>query len=331
MLKIFLFFFCSALFAEPVVIVTGGAGYIGSHLCYALKKAGFKPVVFDSLVKGSEDAVKWGPFVKGDLNDSKALDELFLTYKPEAVFHFAGLILVGESVSNPYDYYHTNVSGTLNLLHAMIKHGVKKIVFSSTSSVYGNSQEALIREDHPKSPESPYARSKWFVEQILQDFENAYDLKFVSLRYFNVGGVNSEIGLRKKPTVHLIPSILSAIRENRPVYINGTDYPTPDGTAVRDYIHVMDIAEAHVSAFTYLQEGGMSTSLNLGTGKGSSVLEIITAVEKATKKNVQAVIGPRREGDAISAVSDPAKARNLINFNPKYSDLSEIIKSEWNQ
>lgn len=328
----FSIFFVSSIFAAPVVLVTGGAGYIGSHVCYALKKAGFDPVVYDSLINGSADAIKWGSFVQGDLQDREKLDQLFLMYKPVAVVHLAALHNVGESVKVPYEFYNTNVVGTLNVLKCMLKHEVNHIIFSSTSAVYGFSDQLTLDEDLPKKPVSPYARSKWFVEQILEDFECAYGLKYVALRYFNVAGVGSELGLKRRlvgSVNPVIPTILLSLQTMAPFVIYGTDYPTFDGTAIRDYIHVMDIAQAHVEALLYLQNMQQSLTLNLGSGSGHSVFELIRAVEDVTNLKVSIILEPRRAGDIAQAVSNPARSRSILHYTPNYSDLHSMIESEW--
>jgi UDP-glucose-4-epimerase GalE len=322
-----------ALFAEdPVILVTGGAGYIGSHTCCALKKCGFSPVIYDSLINGNPDAVKWGPLVIGDINDTSKLDAVFSEYKPIAVIHFAALRNVGESVTAPYEYYHTNVAGTLNLLDVMLKHHVKNIIFSSSCTVYGVSPVSPIRENQPRTPINPYANSKFFVEKILEDFARAYDLKYMILRYFNAAGMDCEEGLYRSPHSYnfLIPNVLIAILDdNEPLCVFGTDYPTSDGTAIRDYIHVKDLADAHVLSLQYLLSTQKNASINLGTGQGYSVFEVLDTIKRVTHREIPIKLMPRRDGDVPEAVADPELSRKTLNFIPRYSDLQSIVESEW--
>jgi UDP-arabinose 4-epimerase len=326
-----IFFFCISLFSqEPVILVTGGAGYIGSHTCHVLKASGFSPVAYDSLVNGSADAVKWGPLVIGDINDPVKLNEAFATYKPIAVMHFAALRNVGESISHPYEYYHTNVAGTLNLLDIMRNHDVHNIIFSSSCTVYGIS-ESPIGENAVRTPINPYANSKFFVEKILEDFARAYPFKYIILRYFNAAGMDCEAGLRRLPSSYnfLIPKALVAIQENQPLPVFGTDYPTPDGTAIRDYIHVKDLANAHVIALQHLLRTQKNALINLGTGKGYSVFDILNAIKRVTQKEVPVALMERREGDVPEAVANPELSKKMLNFTPQYSDLESMIQSEW--
>ncbi len=321
-----------ALFAEgPFILVTGGAGYIGSHTCSVLEKAGFHPVVYDSLINGNADAVKWGPLVIGDIHDTEKLDAVFSTYKPIAVIHFAALRSVGESVTNPYEYYHTNVAGTLNLLHVMLKHNVRNIIFSSSCSVYGISNASPLTEKEPRAPINPYSNSKFFVEKIIEDFARAYDLNYMILRYFNAVGIDVEAGLSRSPQSYnfLIPRALLALVEGaEPLPVFGTDYSTPDGTAIRDYIHVKDLAVAHALSLKHLLNTQESEVINLGTGIGYSVFDILHAIKQVTTRDVPIIIMPKREGDVPEAVADPTQSRMILNFVPQYSDLQSIIQSE---
>jgi UDP-arabinose 4-epimerase len=321
------------LFAEnQIVLVTGGAGYIGSHTCHVLDKAGFSPVTYDSLINGDIEAVKWGPLIIGDLHDTEKLDDAFSKYKPTAVIHFAALRNVGESVAQPYEYYHINVAGTLNLLNVMKKHNVKNIIFSSSCTVYGIAQTNPIHEETTKQPINPYAHSKYFVEKILEDFAHAYDFKYVILRYFNAAGVDYKIGLKRSSQSFnfLIPKALQALLDGVELPVFGVDYPTVDGTAIRDYIHVKDLADGHVMALKYLLTTQNNLALNLGTGKGYSVFEILQAIKQVTNTEVPIKIMLKREGDVPESVADQTRAKRILNFVPKYSDLQTIIESEWN-
>ncbi|OGN56456.1 MAG: UDP-glucose 4-epimerase GalE [Chlamydiae bacterium RIFCSPHIGHO2_12_FULL_44_59] len=316
--------------ADRIVLVTGGAGYIGSHTCKALKEAGFTPVVYDSLAFGEKEAVKWGPLCEGDLLDRDALDRAFVQYQPEAVFHFAALRNVRDSVADPGSYYTNNIVGSINLLNAMIKHQVKYLVFSSSCTVFGDCSCDSISEESPQAPISPYGVSKQVIERIIQDYAHAYPLKYMILRYFNVAGLDTDL----KRSVHtrhfLIPRAVRAVFEpDHFVQIFGSDYATEDGTAVRDYIHVKDVASAHVMTFHHLLEGKASNHFNLGAGRGYSVLEIIRAVEEVTGFKVPYAFKPRKEGEASSAVAEIKKAKEILEFEPKVSDLKTMIQSEW--
>ena len=312
--------------AEPV-LVTGGAGYIGSHTCKALKMAGKLPIVYDNLTQGHAYAVKWGPFVQGDLNDRAKLDEAFAIYKPKAVIHFAADAIVIESMTNPGKYYRNNVGSTVALLEAMKDHSVKKLVFSSTCAVYGNPISHPITEKHPVQPINPYGRSKWMNEQIIHDFEKAFDFEAVILRYFNAAGADlqTQIGENHTPESHLIPSIIQTALDLRDeIVVYGTDFPSKDGSAVRDYIHVMDLAEAHVAALQVDK-----CTLNLGTGAGYSVLEIINAVQQFCTKTLPVRLENRREGEPGILTADNAKAKELLGWTPKMSDLTTLVESAW--
>lgn len=313
-------------------LVTGGAGYVGSHCCKALAGAGYTPVTVDNLFRGHRDFVKWGPFCEGDIRDGGFLDTVFKKYRPIAVFHFAGLTYVGESVSNPELYYGANTAGTLSLLEAARRNGCRGIIFSSTAATYGNPKYSPIDEKHPLNPINPYGRSKLFTEQILADYDMAHGIKYAALRYFNAAGADSggEIGERHSPETHLIPLIIgAAMGERDAVKIFGTDYPTADGTAVRDYIHVTDLAAAHIKAMNRLLAGGGSMRLNLGTGTGHSVLEVIDSVRRVSGRFFKAIPEQRRAGDPPSLVADPSEACKTLDWECEYKDIDSIVESAW--
>lgn len=315
------------------ILVTGGAGYIGSHTCKALSRAGFEPVTFDSLVYGHEWAVKWGPLVKGDILDGQALDAVFAEYKPVAVMHFAAFAYVGESVSDPEKYYRNNVAGTLSLLSAMRRAGCANIVFSSTCATYGVPQDLPLREDHPQKPINPYGWTKLMMEQTLRDFDHAYAIKHASLRYFNAAGADpdGEIGEDHDPETHLIPLVIHATQGRRGhVEIFGTDYDTRDGTCVRDYIHVADLAQAHILALDHLRRKRESLTVNLGTGNGQTVREVIGAVEKVSGKITPVKEGPRRPGDPPGLYARADKAMELLGWKPALGDIETIVSTAWN-
>jgi UDP-arabinose 4-epimerase len=312
------------------VLVTGGAGYIGSHTCKALARAGHEPVVYDSLEYGFTDFVRWGPLEQGSTHDRARLSAVIARYKPEAVMHFAAYISAGESVVDPGKYYWNNTAGTLSLLQAMREAGLGKLVFSSTAALYGNPQSTPIAESHPLAPINPYAHSKLFVELMLQDFAAAHELRWVALRYFNAAGADpdGELGECHEPETHLIPLALrAALGTGTPLTVFGGDYDTPDGTPIRDYIHVSDLAEAHVAALGYLLAGGKPASVNLGVGKGYSVREVLTAAERVLGMKVPRSEGPRRPGDPTELVADPALARRLLSWTPRFTALDAIIET----
>jgi UDP-glucose-4-epimerase GalE len=314
------------------VLVTGGAGYIGSQTAKALVQAGHETVVLDDLSTGHRAAAKWGPFIEGDLGNKEMLNKVFKDYRIEAVLHFAASLLVGESMMNPQKYFWNNVVGTLVLLDMMKAHGVKHIVFSSSAATYGNPEKVPITEDHPKRPVNPYGESKLSMERAIHWYGVAYGLGGVALRYFNAAGADleGELGEEHDPETHLVPLVVQAALGKRPaVEIYGTDYPTPDGTAIRDFIHVTDLADAHVRALDYLVAGGESTELNLGTGQGHSVREVVTSVGKLSNGQVPFRDGPRRAGDPAVLVADPTKAQQLLGWHPQHSDLDTIIQSAW--
>jgi UDP-glucose-4-epimerase GalE len=314
------------------VLVTGGAGYIGSHACKALARAGFHPIAYDNLSSGHEWAVQWGPLETGDLLDWKRLDAVFSQYRPSAVLHFAAFAYVGESVGNPLKYYRNNVDGTLNLIKVMLEHGVGKIVFSSTCATYGLPQEVPISEEHPQRPMSPYGKSKLMVEQILRDCGAAYGLRSIYLRYFNAAGADpeGEIGEVHEPETHLIPLVLEAAAGWRPcITIHGSDYETHDGTCIRDFVHVTDLGEAHVLALKALDLGSdLTTYYNLGTGKGFSVRQVIETARQITNRQITVREGPRRPGDPPFLLAD-ARQSTKLGWSAHHSDLHEIIATAW--
>lgn len=317
------------------VLVTGGAGYIGSHAVLALQQAGYEVVILDSLEYGHPELVRdvlQAELVVGSTLDRELLDRLFQTHTIDAVMHFAAYIAVGESVSDPARYYHNNVLGTLTLLQAMQAAGIKKFVFSSTCAVYGVPEFTPLVEDHPFAPISPYASSKLMVENMLLDFERAYNLQSVRFRYFNAAGADPQgrLGEDHAPETHLIPLILlAALGQRESISVFGTDYPTADGTCIRDYIHVSDLATAHVLGLQYLLEGGRSQVFNLGNGNGFSVKEVIETARQVTGKEIKVVYGDRRAGDPPILLGSSAKAQQVLDWQPKYGDLSQIIAHAW--
>ncbi len=316
---------------RPTVLVTGGAGYIGSHACRALSAAGFQPVVYDNLSTGHRRFVS-GPLVTGDLLDEAALARTFAEHKVAAVMHFAAASLVGESVADPQKYYINNVHGTLSLLKAMRDAGCKHIVFSSTGAVYGNADSSALPEDFPCLPINPYGASKWMIERMLADYRGAYGFGAFCLRYFNASGADPAggIGELRDNETHLIPRAMMALQGHVGDFaVFGDDYDTPDGTAIRDYIHVTDLAAAHIAALRLLLEGHAGGSFNLGTGAGFSVRQILAAIREQTGREVPHVVKPRRPGDPTYLVADPSAARKVLNFVPHHSDLPTIIRTAW--
>ena len=315
------------------ILVVGGAGYIGSHTCKQLKKRGFNPIVFDNLIYGHKEFVKWGEFILGNLSDKEHLKLLFEHYSIDAVMHFAAFAYVGESVNDPAKYYNNNVNATLCLLDVMKEASVNKFIFSSTCATFGNPEYLPIDEKHPQAPINPYGRSKLMVEQILEDYGSAYGLNYVALRYFNASGadIECEIGEKHDPETHLIPLILdTALGKLDFVSVFGTDYDTEDGTAIRDYIHVNDLAEAHILALNYLLAGGHSDVFNLGNGKGFSVQQVIDCVKQVTQKEFQVKYEPRRVGDPAVLIGASAKIKSKLGWQPKFESLEQIIESAWN-
>ncbi len=316
----------------PCILVTGGAGYIGSHACKALAKAGYAPVTYDNLSAGQRWAVKWGPFEAGDILDRNRLDDVMRKHRPAAVMHFAACAYVEESVDDPAKYYRSNVAGTLSLLEAMRAHDVRRIVFSSTCATYGVPDQVPIPDGHPQDPINPYGASKLMVERILSDYHSAYGLESVSLRYFNAAGADpdGEIGECHDPETHLIPLVLEAALGHRPsVEVFGDDYDTEDGTCIRDYIHVNDVAAAHICALAYLDSGGATTAFNVGNGSGFSVHQIIAAAERVTGRPIARKAAPRRPGDPPVLVSDSTRAREELGWGPSVTDLGTIIETAW--
>jgi len=314
------------------VLVVGGAGYIGSHMVKALQEAGHHVTVLDNLSSGHRDAVIGGNLIVGDLADITLMESVFSENSFDAVMHFASFIQVGESVKKPAIYYHNNVSNTLNLLDVMVRHDVKKLVFSSTAAIFGEPEYVPIDEAHPRNPVNPYGRSKWIMEQILADYDKAYGLKNVSLRYFNAAGADPSglLGERHDPETHLIPIALEvALGKRAALTLFGDDYDTPDGTCIRDYIHVNDLCQAHLLAMTYLHETQRSLSVNLGNGRGFSVHEVISMVEQVSATTLPVTICPRREGDPARLIADSRLARELLGWQPVYPDLHSIVRHAW--
>ncbi|NBD32762.1 MAG: UDP-glucose 4-epimerase GalE [Cyanobacteria bacterium] len=320
---------------NPTILVTGGAGYIGSHAVLALQAKGYDVVILDNLVYGHRDIAEnnlKAELIVGDTNDRALLDQIFTTREIAAVMHFAAYAYVGESVTNPAKYYHNNVVGSLTLLEAMQKAGIDKFVFSSTCATYGVPETVPIPETHPQNPINPYGASKLMVERILQDFDTAYQLKSVIFRYFNAAGADpqSRTGEDHNPETHLIPLILlAALGQRDAIKIFGTDYPTRDGTCIRDYIHVTDLAQAHVLGLEYLLAGGASEIFNLGNGNGFTVREMIATAQAMTKKDFTVEEAERRPGDPAMLVGSSEKARQILKWQPQYSDLQQIIGHAW--
>lgn len=316
-----------------MILVTGGAGYIGSHCVRELKERGIDVVVYDNLSTGHEQSIPANvPFVKGDIFDVELLRSVFKKYDVDSVIHFAAYSLVGESMVNPAKYYHNNVAGTLALLDAMIAENVKYLVFSSSAATYGDCGDALITEDSPQNPTSVYGQTKLMMEQFMQDYDKAYGLKYVALRYFNAAGAHEsgEIGEAHNPETHLIPIILQVAGKKREkMGIFGDDYPTPDGTCIRDYIHITDLADAHIRALDYLKKGGKSTHYNLGNGNGFSVKEVIDMTERVTGVKINRTIEARRPGDPAVLVASSEKIKRELGWKPRYDSLESIISSAW--
>jgi len=313
-------------------LVTGGAGYVGSHTCKALAAAGFVPITYDNLTQGHEWAVQWGPLERGNILDSQRLRDVMRRHSPAAVFHFAALSEVGKSVTEPAEYYHNNVIGTIMLLDAMKEEKVDNIVFSSTCAVYGPCADVSISEGHGGEPLSPYGASKKAVERVLQDYGSAYGLRSVALRYFNAAGADAEglIGEDHKPETHLVPLILDVAAGIRPnITVFGADHPTSDGTCIRDYTHVSDLADGHVAALRLLSGGRCPPAVNLGTGKGASVAEVVEAARRVTGATIRVVQGPRRAGDPASLVADTTLAQRALGWSPKYLSIDDIVRTAW--
>jgi len=315
-----------------MILITGGAGYIGSQTNKNLNLSGHSTVVFDNLCRGNLSSVKWGAFEEGDLSNIEHIRSVFNKYNITSVMHFAAYSYVEESVNDPEDYYYNNLVNTLNLLKVMREFNVNKMIFSSTCSTYGNPIEIPIMEDHPQMPINPYGMSKFMIERILLSYSSAYELKFVTLRYFNAAGADSDmsIGENHNPETHLIPLVLDvALGKSNSIKIFGNDYNTKDGTAVRDYIHVSDIADAHILALDYINRGGKSDAFNLGNENGYSVKDIINVSKKVTGKNIKIIEVARREGDLDCLIGSSLKAKKILGWTPKFKDLQDIIDSAW--
>jgi len=315
------------------VLVIGGAGYIGSHMVKRLLEAGHSPIILDNLSNGHEELLPGGKLIKGNINDAALLDVVFLSHKIDAVMHFASFIEVGESVTDPLKYYQNNVSATITLLHCMIRHDVRQFIFSSSAAVYGKPLYTPIDENHQCNPLNPYGRTKLCVEKILNDCDRAYGLRYMSLRYFNAAGADPSgvIGELHNPESHLIPLILyAALGKRKDIKIFGSDYETPDGTCLRDYIHINDLASAHLLALQRLMDGGKSSIYNLGNSKGYSVREVINLAESVSGKKINVTESARRAGDPAILIADSRKVRNELGWTPVYEDLSQIIETAWN-
>jgi len=318
--------------SNPLILVIGGAGYIGSHANKLLNQRNFDTVVFDNLLYGHRSFVQWGDFVMGDLADRDQIKFCFRKYPIEAVMHFGSFTYAGESVTNPAKYYRNNVINTLNLLDEMREFDVKYFIFSSSCATYGMPQRIPITEDHPQMPINPYGWSKLMIEQILSDYDRAYGIKHINLRYFNAAGADddADVGEHHDPETHLIPLVLDVAAGRKPnVKIFGTNYETTDGTCIRDYIHVSDLADAHILALNYLRQGGQSDSFNLGNGNGFSVRQVIRTIEKVTGRSIACVETDRRAGDPPALIGSAQKARERLNWHPQFYDLETIIQTAW--
>ena len=315
------------------ILIVGGAGYIGSHMCKYLSQNGYTPIVLDNLVCGHRESVKWGPFIEGSMDDKTLLNHIFKEYEIAAVMHFAAFCYVGESVDNPAKYYRNNVAATLTLLEAMIENDILNFIFSSTCATYGEPIEIPIKENHPQSPINPYGRSKLMVEQIIDDFGNAYGLKSASLRYFNAAGADpdGELGEDHRPETHLIPLVLqTALNKREEIEIFGNDYPTSDGTCIRDYIHINDLAQSHLLALERLLNGLSGGQYNLGNGDGYSVKQVIDVARQVTKKKIPSKVVKRRPGDPAVLIGSSEKANKELGWKPQFTDLHTIIETAWN-
>lgn len=314
------------------VLVVGGGGFIGSHTAKALQKKGYSPIIYDNFSLSKKEHVRYGIIEEGDIHDQPKLKQVLIDYQPIAILHFAALASVAESVKEPASYYYNNVIGTYHLLEALRAFRPIPFIFSSTCAIYGIPNYTPIDEKHPQNPINPYGKTKWMIEKMLHDYHRAYQIPYASLRYFNAAGadLDLELGENHEPETHLIPLILDVVLQKKPfIEVYGTDYPTPDGTPIRDYIHVQDLSDAHVGALEYLLQGNPSLELNLGSGKGYSVNEIIKAVERICHTNIVKKISERREGDPPILIADLAKSTFLLNWRPSFSDLDLIVSSAW--
>lgn len=312
------------------VLVTGGAGFIGSHTCKQLAASGYSPVSYDNLSTGNRQSIKWGPLIEGDIRDTSALESTLIEYEIDTIIHFAASAYVGESVSNPSKYYNNNVCGMVSLLDACVSAGVDKVIFSSSCATYGIPERLPILENANQVPINTYGRTKLIGEHMLDDYSAAYGIRSVKLRYFNACGADpdGELGEWHDPETHIIPrALMAAYGAIDRLDVFGTDYDTGDGTCERDYIHVSDLASAHLSAYQYLNDGGQNTALNLGTGKALSIKEILNQVKSITGRDVPVRFGPRRAGDPPVLFADPSLARSILNFNPQYSDIETIVRT----
>ena len=317
---------------QKTFLVVGGAGYIGSHMVKMLLQNRHHVVTLDNLSTGYRDAISGGNFVSAGLADKAALNTLFESYAFDGVMHFASFIQVGESVTDPIKYYQNNLVNTLNLLDAMMAHEVRRFIFSSSAAVYGEPQTIPIPEAHPQAPINPYGKSKWMVEQILADYQHAYGLQSISMRYFNAAGADPDglLGERHEPETHLIPLVLRAASGRLPhIKVFGRDYDTPDGTCIRDYVHVTDLCQAHLLALDTLLQGGDSAIFNLGNGHGFSVQQVIDVAKRVTGCAIPVVNAPRRAGDPARLVADAARAMRELNWRPQYADLETLIRHAW--
>jgi UDP-glucose 4-epimerase len=314
------------------ILVVGGAGYIGSHMVKNLHSNRMDVVTLDNLSAGFRSSVLFGEFVQGDIQDRSLLDNLFKKHKFDAVMHFASFIQVGESMKLPAKYYRNNFTNTQTLLDAMNDHGIRKFIFSSTAAIFGEPEYVPIDEKHPKHPINPYGKTKLMVEQMLEDYDRAYGMKSVCLRYFNAAGADADarIGERHEPETHLIPLVLQAASKRREaITVFGKDYATPDGTCIRDYIHIDDLCDAHTLALKYLMDGGSSTAFNLGNGEGYSIREVIDAAEKVSGKKIKVIDGERREGDPARLIADSKKITRELGWKPQYAELETIVRHAW--
>lgn len=315
------------------ILITGGVGFIGSHVAKVLHGNGFSPILYDNLSSGAIINKLYGTFIEGDITDRNKVVKVLEEYNIVGVVHAAAFIEVGLSVVDPLSFYTNNLYGGITVLEAMRHAGVNNFVFSSTAAVYGIPETIPVTEDAPKAPINPYGSSKIMLEEVLKDASHAHGIRSVSLRYFNACGSDAdlEMGVNRDPIIHLIPNVINSVINNVPLVVNGNDYDTPDGTCIRDYIHVSDLADGHLQALDYLLNGGKTTAFNLGTGKGFSIMEIIHSVERITGKKVNYTFGDRREGDPAKLIADASRANNTLGFSPKHSHIDNIVKTtyEW--